>query len=81
MNPFPDSFSEEDAKKYVEALNYIVANATFGDSAPKVEVAIEIRNHFAFLQSLLPKIKSNIVGEVKVHEPEKKTRTRSKGSK
>lgn len=55
-------FTEEDLKKYIEALNFIAKEAEF--PAGKVEYSIKVRNHFAFLQSMAAKVEGNIL-EVK----------------
>ena len=59
-----DTFTEEDVKTYVEALNFIATEAKFGDSPITIQYAIKIRNHFAILQNLKSKIEDHIL-EVK----------------
>lgn len=57
-----NSFTEADVKKYAEALNFIAKDALFNssDDAGTVRYAISLRNHFAHLQSLLPKLEAHI---------------------
>ena len=57
-----NKFKEEDIEKYIAALNYIASNSKFGDM--DIKSVIECRNHFAYLQSIVDKLKANIL-EVK----------------
>ena len=52
----PNNFTEDDEKKYVDALNFIATEAKFGTDIPSIGYMIKGRNHFAFLQyiSLIP---------------------------
>lgn len=64
MSALPGKFTEDDVKKYVDALNFVAVEATFGEKAPKLKYALEMHKHFAFLQSLVAKLEAN-VAEVK----------------
>lgn len=66
----PSRFTEEDEKKFVDALNFIATEATFGKEGASVAYAIKVRNHFALLQSLVPKIHDNIFEYVGTKTPE-----------
>ena len=55
-------FKDSDVEQYVAALNFIATNANFKDM--DIKSIIECRNHFAHLQSMIEKIKANIL-EVK----------------
>lgn len=59
-----NKFTEEDSKRYVDALNFIATEAKFGSGEPDIPYMIKARNHFAFLQSIASKISDNIL-EVK----------------
>lgn len=76
----PHKFSEDDEQRFVSALNWIATEAKFGTGEPNIEYMIVGRNHFAFLQSLLPKIRDNIleVKSIKQAEPEKEKKTKRK---
>lgn len=65
-------FTEDDEKKYVDALNFFALEARYGDGAPKLEYILKVQRHFAFLQSLVPKISDNIFEIKKLHKPAKK---------
>lgn len=74
------SFTEEDEKKYVEALNFIATRAKFKD-VDTVAGSIELYKHFSLLQSLVPKIHANILEVKAVHhkeEPKKPARAKAK---
>ena len=80
----PNAFTETDEKRYVEALNWIAQNAKFGESAPDIQFMLAGYKHFSFLQSLIPKINSNILQDIKLHETpkeEKPKKTRNKKGK
>lgn len=80
-----NKFTEDDKSKLVEALNFIANEAKFGDGPVRVDYSIKVRNHFAFLQTLIKKIDDSILEVKGVHEPEttesdnvpKKRRSRS----
>ena len=67
-----NKFTEEDSKRYVEALNFIAVEAKFGQGEPNIPYMIKARNHFAFLQSMASKISDNILEVKKITQPKKK---------
>jgi hypothetical protein len=69
----PGTFSQEDLDKYIDALNFIATETTFGSEAPKIAYIIKARNHFSFLQSLAPKIEANIAELLKKNDFAKKS--------
>ncbi len=77
MESNPESFTEVDEKSFIEALNFIAVEATFGKEAPNVAYSIKVRNHFAFLQSLVPKIHSHIREIKALHKPDIKKKSKA----
>lgn len=82
----PGSFTEEDAKKYQEAINFVTAELQ-GKTGWDTTKCLEWIRHLSFLQKECGnKIMANIAEVVKVHEapkpePKAKSRSRSKASK
>lgn len=67
-----NTFTEEDEKRYIEALNYIAKMAKFVE-VDTVKGSIELYKHFSFLQSVASKINSNILEIRKLHSPNNNT--------
>ena len=70
-------FTPEDRKKYVAALNYISQKCHFGEGPIQLKDAIELRDHFALLQSVL-KVMDGQLAVPAVPPPKPKPRRSSK---
>lgn len=68
----PNSFNDEDIKKYVAALNYVATELRLKEG-PDVSGLITGYKHFSFLQSLVPKLEAHVAEVIKVHHPEEES--------
>ena len=75
-----NSFTEDDVKKLVAAINFVSANLELKQGCGSFENSIEWTRHMGFLQrEIVPKVRDHILEVKAVHEAEKpKPRSRAK---